>query len=198
MNLFAREREAEESSVALIANGRHGGCVLEYRGPGIEGEIDEAGCYGLDDLGLDDALEGLSVWEGKARYWKSGNPMDGEEWNGELVGQFRRLTEGEWERLARGKMLWPREPESPLDDACPGCGLSWARCDAIEPPAIKCCPDCQHEGQGWKAVAIKRAERIAQLKATLNSARAVLTEFDESNEPRSYVHALDALRRVLG
>lgn len=28
---------------------------------------------------------------------------------------------------------------------CDGCGCSKSRCDAIVPPAIKCCPDCRHE-----------------------------------------------------
>lgn len=27
---------------------------------------------------------------------------------------------------------------------CDGCGCSKERCDAFEPPAIKCCPDCRH------------------------------------------------------
>ena len=109
-SVFASEKHDEQVSHALIANGRHNGCVLEYGGPGIEGEIDEHGIHDLDDLGLDDAPLGLSVWEGTAAYWQSGNPMDGLEWNAELRGAFRVLTSDEWARVAQCKALWPEEP----------------------------------------------------------------------------------------
>ena len=49
----------------------------------------------------------------------------------------------------------------------------------------------------WKTKAIKERERAQRLKAQLDAARAVLTEFDESPEPRSTQHVLDALRTIL-
>lgn len=36
------------------------------------------------------------------------------------------------------------EPAGNTGLPCPGCGCSKARCDALKPPAIKCCPDCRH------------------------------------------------------
>jgi hypothetical protein len=53
------------------------------------------------------------------------------------------------------------------------------------------------DDHNWKAVAVKRAEQIAQLKATLARARAVLAELDQSEEPRSHAHVVDALRMIL-
>lgn len=103
--------ERRTVSRALIANGRHRGCVLQYKGPGIENEIDECGLYGLDDLGLDDAPEGLSIWEGMLHTRRVGNPIDGEEWEGELVGTFRPLTADEWGILTGGGLLWPPDPD---------------------------------------------------------------------------------------
>lgn len=49
----------------------------------------------------------------------------------------------------------------------------------------------------WKAKALKERERAQRLKATLDAARAVLADFDESPEPRSTQHALDTLRTIL-
>lgn len=103
--------EEQQRSHALVANGRHRGCVLQYRGPGIENEIDECGLYDLDELGLDDAPEGLSIWEGTLHTRRVGNPMDGEEWEGELVGGFRPLSPEEWAVVVSGGQLWPAEPD---------------------------------------------------------------------------------------
>lgn len=39
-----------------------------------------------------------------------------------------------------------RESFTRAREACSGCGYSRERCDALRPPAIKCCPDCRHGG----------------------------------------------------
>jgi hypothetical protein len=95
-------------SVVLIAMGPNSGTVLEYRGSGITNEIQEAGLYGLDEIGLDDAPQGLSIWEGDYVY--EPGYVDGYEALGEgemhPSGKFRGLTADEWEKLRKGESLW--------------------------------------------------------------------------------------------
>lgn len=102
-------------SRVLVAAGPHRGAVLEYEGSGISNEIDEAGLYELDELGLDDAPRGLSVWEGDY-IWEDGwceghrSPENGQS---HPEGKFRPLTAEEWATVSAGKPLWPApaEPE---------------------------------------------------------------------------------------
>lgn len=95
-------------SQALIAMGPHSGAVLQYHGSAIEGEISEAGLHALDELGLDDAPVGLSVWEGEFVYepgYVDGHEMPGEGQT-QPAGKFRPLTDEEWDRLRKGEALW--------------------------------------------------------------------------------------------
>lgn len=100
--------ETWTASVVLVAMGPNTGAVLEYQGSGITNEISEAGLYGLEDLGLDDAPLGLSVWEGDYVY--EPGYVDGYEAPGEgqmsPTGKFRALTDTEWEKLRKGDSLW--------------------------------------------------------------------------------------------
>jgi hypothetical protein len=45
----------------------------------------------------------------------------------------------------------------PVHRTCAGCGCPKERCDAIRPPAVKCCPDCDH-GDGGQPAAPTRTE----------------------------------------
>lgn len=96
------EEKTWTPSTALVANGTRG-IVLEYRGMGIATEIQEAGGCALEDIGLDGAPEGLSIWEGDYR------PSETNELENEAVGAFRPLNEEEWEMLRRGDRLWSDE-----------------------------------------------------------------------------------------
>jgi len=89
---------------AVIANGRGYGCVLWFSGDQLYFEIDGMGGH-LSDLALDDAPEGISVWEG--RYvWYPGSyehPTDG--WS-EPVGVFRDPTPEEWAQITKNQSPW--------------------------------------------------------------------------------------------
>jgi hypothetical protein len=106
-------------SRVLVAMGPHRGAVLEYQGSGISNEIAEGGLYDLDELGLDDAPAGLSVWEGDY-IWEDGwfegyrSPENGEA---HPHGKFRPLTPKEWAALSAGEPLWPSLVE---ETASPG------------------------------------------------------------------------------
>jgi hypothetical protein len=93
-------------SMALIAHAYGEGVLLDYTGTNIEGEVDMIG-YALGDLGLDDAPDGLSVWEGRYHYDPGFESDHGPpEPSSEPVGAFRALTPDEWARLARDGVLW--------------------------------------------------------------------------------------------
>jgi len=78
-------------SIALIAHRGSAGCVLAFDGAGIEYFIECAG-FELVDLGLDDAPDGLSIWEGRAEgHWTFERDYDSS-----LEGTFRSLTPEEW------------------------------------------------------------------------------------------------------
>jgi hypothetical protein len=100
-------------SRALVAQGPHTGAILEYEGSGITNEIHEAGLHALDELGLDDAPEGLSIWEGEY-VWEDGwfeghrSPANGQA---HPKGEFRRLKPEEWATLSANQPLWPRDAE---------------------------------------------------------------------------------------
>jgi hypothetical protein len=79
---------------ALACNGGHG-CLLAYDGPGIEADVEALGNDSLADHGFDDAPDGLSIWEGTLKAWRSSG-LDGDDYETELVGAFRSLTDREW------------------------------------------------------------------------------------------------------
>lgn len=100
-------------SAALVCNSKYGGMLVACK-PGccLEQEACEVGTYMLDDFGLDDAPNGLSIWEGY-NHWQPGGyeyPQDGEIY---YIGKFRPLTTEEISTLARGEPLWPELPEEP-------------------------------------------------------------------------------------
>lgn len=100
-------------SAALVCNSKYGGMLVACK-PGccLEQEAGEVGTYMLDDFGLDDAPNGLSIWEGY-NHWQPGGyeyPQDGEIY---YIGKFRPLTTEEISTLARGESLWPELPEEP-------------------------------------------------------------------------------------
>jgi hypothetical protein len=110
----AEREEMRRDSKGLIACRGGQGVVLQFTGGDIESEILEGGLSELGDLGLDDAPEGLSIWEG--RYVYDPRPsLDGDYGDGQPSGKFRPLTPQEWAKLAEGKQLWPpNERELPF------------------------------------------------------------------------------------
>jgi hypothetical protein len=67
--------------------------------------INEAGVSDLDLLGLDDAPEGISIWEGEIRTSHTNTP-DANEYDSWLEGAFRSPTDEEWTAIREGRCPW--------------------------------------------------------------------------------------------
>lgn len=99
-----------KTNLAVIASDSRGnGVVLWYVGGHISNEIDDVGLRLTGDLGLDDAPEGICVWEGNFK-WSPGPweyPDDGDFYP---VGKFRQPTPEEWESIHKNECPWnPQE-----------------------------------------------------------------------------------------
>lgn len=119
IDLGKRDRRDRPISRAVVANGTSSGAgtVLWCAGPDIENEVRQISSR-LDDLGLDDAPHGISVWEG--RYvWFPGSweyPQDGESMP---EGAFRAPTDDEWQAIREGRSPWIATPDdAPLCSIC--------------------------------------------------------------------------------
>lgn len=102
-------------SKAVVASKDGDGCVLYTAGPHVKSLQEETGTHRLDDLGLDDAPDGISVWEGKI----TGGGYD--SFNGDyhdtfLKGEFREPTHYEWQMIREGQCPW-NEWDWTSDDA---------------------------------------------------------------------------------
>ena len=89
----------DKPSKAVIVNGTSGGCVLYTAGPYLRMEIHEAGIHDIEDLGLDDAPIGISIWEGSLTYDGNGEPVAAN-------GTFREPTEQEWMAIRAHQCPW--------------------------------------------------------------------------------------------
>lgn len=110
-------------SRAVIACYGGTGIVICTVGGHVETLMRESGSRMLDSLGLDDAPDGITVWEG-AFLPGSGrpSPITGEHDDLELAGAFRDPTPEEWEAITEKRTPWDRaewvKPRSyHLDDA---------------------------------------------------------------------------------
>lgn len=110
-------KNARTNSIALIASNNGKGCILAYHGSGIEADIEAIGIGTLEDHGLDNAPDGLSIWEGKltGRSWSS--PETGFDVETSLDGEFRDLTGEEWQRLQDMHTPWEFEELPPSSDS---------------------------------------------------------------------------------
>lgn len=106
---------ATTESIALIANNGGVGVILEHDGTGIEASIDGVG-KALDDNGLDDAPDGLSIWEGDFHTWQTWTDW-GYDYDAELRGTFRPLTQHEWLLISEGLPPWLFEEPDPAAPA---------------------------------------------------------------------------------
>lgn len=68
----------------------------------------------LGDLGLDDAPDGIHVWEGRM---ESGWGDDGDL---DLEGTFRSPTDDEWNAIRQNRSPWPGIQIDLLDQSCVG------------------------------------------------------------------------------
>lgn len=98
----------EPNSRAVVANGDHGGVVLWRHGNHIDHAM-ELWAGDLTDVGLDDAPQGVSVWEG---YYTFHEPrgMEGDyDTDAEAHGCFRVPTDAEWGAIRRGESPWAND-----------------------------------------------------------------------------------------
>lgn len=108
-----RQMDFNEQSRAVVASDGDGnGGVIWYFGGGIWHEIREVGLHQLGDLGLDDAPEGISIWEGNFATVQCGNPLDGYDYETETRGAFRAPTDDEWKAIRAGESPWKALEES--------------------------------------------------------------------------------------
>lgn len=96
--------EYDKPSRAVVAMGEHDGVVLWHIGAHIHDEIQNVGSK-LSDLGLDDAPQGISVWEG---VWvgHETHTFDGTEYESHPSGKFREPTDEEWAAIRKGDCPW--------------------------------------------------------------------------------------------
>jgi hypothetical protein len=92
-------------SKAVVVQGTGGGCVLFTAGPHVASMINEAGVSDLDNLGLDDAPDGVSIWEGGIKSVHHNTP-DANEHEWWLEGAFREPTDEEWESIRKNDCPW--------------------------------------------------------------------------------------------
>lgn len=103
---------ATTDSIALIASNNGDGCILACDGPGIEADNEALSSWRLDDRGLDNAPDGLSIWEGYLHCCEINTP-DAHEYETSLEGTFRELTDEEWTRYRETDRPWLFEDEVP-------------------------------------------------------------------------------------
>jgi hypothetical protein len=87
----------------VVASNNGTGCVLHAVGSCWAAWYEGSGSFALDANCLDNAPDGISIWEGRMHSW--GPDRDG-EYDAELRGEFRDLTEGEWKLLKKGEAPW--------------------------------------------------------------------------------------------
>lgn len=97
-----------QPSKAVVANwdSSRNGIVLWFSVDSLIASEIEQLSRGLDDLGLDDAPNGISIWEGTYVWFPGGYecPQDG---TSEARGTFRAPTDEEWTAIREGRSPWP-------------------------------------------------------------------------------------------
>lgn len=102
------EYDWEKPSRAVIACRDGYGVVLWWVGAHMTYEIKEGYGSDLSDLGLDNAPEGISVWEGIYVYSRSGYWDEPDACDVDPSGSFREPTDEEWEAIRRGECPWDK------------------------------------------------------------------------------------------
>lgn len=87
-------------SRALVASDGRGIICLAKIGPHLDYWLDEVG--ETEQITFEGAPVGITIWEGKIRSWRT---YDG-DYDCELEGDFRPLTEEEWEDYRTNGEAW--------------------------------------------------------------------------------------------
>ena len=122
MTLLDRDWDPTKTSRAIIASHHGHGVVLWHVGAHLDAEIEGVGLLYLGDLGLDDAPDGLSVWEG---FYVAKPGMSGEPWDETMQpeGAFREPNALEWRAIQRKECPWDKSHwmiDAPSDEELGG------------------------------------------------------------------------------
>ncbi len=188
---------ATTDSIALIASNGGKGVILVHDGSGIEADIEALGIGQLDDHGLDGAPDGLSIWEGRL-ISNTTNTPGGLDYDTELDGVFRALTEREWELYRTTGIAWEFETEASILAAAEvfyfGCGeeaghywfaSGWKRVgrkvESVLPALARSidqdlCPGFAHG---------RREENVGHARLTHAEGWTFLSWWDRSVDPRT-------------
>ena len=97
VKLDERLRRSPDLSKAVVAsNGYGAGGIVFFTGTDITDAV-TGSTDDIEDLGFSNAPAGLSIWEGYSE--------NGADWP-DLKGEFRSLTDAEWELIRLGKPPW--------------------------------------------------------------------------------------------
>lgn len=122
-----------KTSLAVVACDGHGnGCILHHVGGHIAFDLSEVG-RGLGDIGLDNAPEGISVWEG--RHVGSGEDVT-------LEGDFRDPTDAEAAAIAAGECPWNEADWHLPDEPCEHRARRILQHGSEKHDRIEWCPTC--------------------------------------------------------
>ena len=92
--------------LAVISARNGSGAVLWWVGGHIDAEICEGHISELGDLGLDNAPDGISIWEGVYDYHRDQSYYHDDGGWTEVNGEFRNPTEEEWVGIREGRCPW--------------------------------------------------------------------------------------------
>lgn len=93
-------------AVIVQGPGKKSGCVLYAAGPHIRMMMEDG--QDLESLGLDDAPEGISIWEGVTGGGNYSHGM-GDYCDLYLTGKFRDPTQNEWDYIKSKLSPWSDE-----------------------------------------------------------------------------------------
>jgi len=115
-NVPTERRPYDMKCVALVAKNKRGGSLVSIKPYcALWWELDDMGSVDLGDYGLDDAPEGISIWEGMA-IWQPGGYECPEDGMMNYEGTFRRLTAEEAAKMQAGEPLWTEPEEDDVDE----------------------------------------------------------------------------------
>lgn len=145
---FCGWKELPSRAVVAMSDDESSGCVLWWVGSALHYEIKDAGMKTLEDLGLQEAPVGISIWEGQYRSVQCGNPSGGYDYESEPVGAFRAPTDEEWAAIRSGTEPWDEKEwwvtKEVVDEArrleCCACGWSGTTAETL---GVLTCPKCQ-------------------------------------------------------
>lgn len=92
----------KKPSLAIVVSDGHKTAVPWYVGPHVAFDLREHG-LDFDDLGLD-APPGIHVWEGVTKGGQ--RTYEGDYEDTYLDGEFRDLTDDEWQAVREGRCPW--------------------------------------------------------------------------------------------